>query len=193
MTAPHDPASLRQRIADRLPPVRRHGPGPAERGTRGTIAPRDSPKPPGDRELLLTLNAEMNRRLDEQWSTVNQLDTKAGLLLTLALTVAGIVLTGHRTPLSFVTLAACVVAIWLNLNCLSVRPWSNAPAPDILVGLEETDPARTYDGLIRAKVASFDLNQQQLARKADWLKISTWWMLLPMVLAAASIVSEKAG
>lgn len=110
-------------------------------------------------------------------------------MLTLALTVAGIILSGHHTALAIITLAACVAAIWLNLNCLSVRAWSNAPTPDILVDLERADPARTYDRLIRLKTKSFDHNYQQLARKSDWLKIATWWMLVPMILAAATILT----
>jgi hypothetical protein len=68
---------------------------------------------------------------------------------------------------------------------LSVRPWQNAPNPDIVVELEEADAAQSYARLIRAKAAAFRFNQKELGRKADWLKITTWWLAIPLLLTAA--------
>jgi hypothetical protein len=180
--------SLRERVADRLPP-RRHGKSPDPGPAPGLTSGNDTGGHPGPGvgdglTLLATLNAEMNRRLDRQWDVVNQLDTKSGLLVTLALAAAGLVLGGHHSAIGYIALVAFAIAVGFALACLSVRPWQNAPDPNIVVELEQADPAGSYDRLIRAKAVAFAFNQGELARKADWLKITTWWLAIPMLLTA---------
>jgi hypothetical protein len=180
--------SLRGRVADGLPP-RRHRGSPDSGAASGPVSDnsvggRSEPAVDERPALLATLNAEMNRRLDRQWDVVSELDTKSGLLVTLALAAAGLVLSGHHSAIGYVALVAFAVAVGFAMACLSVRPWQNAPAPDIVVELEHADSAVFYDRLIRAKAVAFASNQGELARKADWLKITTWWLAVPMLLTA---------
>ena len=179
--------SVRGRVADRLPPRRHRGSperGPAPVLTSENGGAHSGPAAGDDLTLLATLNAEMNRRLDRQWDVVNQLDTKSGLLATLALAAVALVLSGHRSAVGYVALVTFAIAVGFALACLSVRPWQNAPDPDIVVELEHADPAGSYDRLIRAKAVAFAVNRGELARKADWLKITTWWLAIPMLLTA---------
>ena len=183
-------SGLRARIAGALPPRRRATDQPEnddDLRADGIASANDDVTEKGE-PLLLTLNDEMNRRLDRQWDTITQLDTKAGLLLTFEIAAAGVLLSQGHTASGYVALAGFAVAIILTLTCLAVRSWSNAPAPDVLVQFEEVDPARTYDRLVRAKAKSYLHNEEGLVRKADWLKLTTWWLAAPIVSTAVSFL-----
>src|SRR4051794_32007942 len=156
-----DTVSVRERIAAGLPP-RRH-PTRAEQPITSQRAEPPADNPGEDNLTLLpTLNDEMNRRLDRQWDVVNELDTKAGLLVTLALAAAGLLLSGDHSLLAYAATAGFTIAIALALACLSVRPWQNAPNPDIVLELEKADASQSYARLITAKAAAFRFNQKEL-------------------------------
>ena len=186
--------TLRRRVADWLPPRRRPASAP-ERAVRDRGKPRSDGGSDGGTadavpEFLPVISGELDRRLDRQWDSVGQLDTKAGVLVTLVLAAAGLVLGGPHTAVSYAALLTLAAALVPALTCLSVRRWrSGLPTAD-LVRLGAADPDRSFRALIVAKAESVDLNQATLEQKADWLKITTWWLLVPLLLTVATFLER---
>lgn len=133
-------------------------------------------------KILPLLNDELNRRLDQQWDTISQLDTKATGLVTFGVGATGLLVSHHMTVIAYFAVVTYAISFVCTFACLAVRRWSTAPAPGLLAELEHADAALSYDWLIRAKAKSFLESDALLVRKADWLKIATWSMLIPAVL-----------
>ena len=116
------------------------------------------------------------------------MDTKAGLLLTFVLAAAGLVLAGQHHALGYLSLAGYAVAAGLALACLAARGWANAPDPAVLLSMENADEGTVYRRLLAEKAQAFRFNSTGLREKADWLKITTWWLAVPVVLTVSSFL-----
>ena len=189
-----DDLGWRSRVASALPPRRRPADNPAHPQQDGqakadAIDGADNDLLDNDLKILPLLNDELNRRLDQQWETISQLDTKAAGLVTFAVAAMGLLVSHPMNVIGYFALVAYGVGLACTFACLAVRQWTTAPAPALLVELEHADPALSYDRLIRAKAKSYVKSQGELSRKADWLKIATWSMLVPAILTVARFLN----
>lgn len=139
--------------------------------------------------VLTLLNDELNRRLDRQWDTITQLDTKAGLLLTFAVAAVGLLVGRHDGAWGYAAAVAFTGDAVLTLLCVAVRAWDNAPAPGTLVRFENAEAPDLYDRIVRAKAMAYLANETNLTQKADWLKLATWWMAVPVALTVVALSS----
>lgn len=173
----------RSKVAAVLPPARArtHADLVDARAVPGAVAGTTI-----DETLLALVNAEIGQRLDGQRAVINELDTKAGSLVAAGIALVGYLLAEQGGALVVVALVAHAAVIATGLFALGVRRWHQAPTPELLVRTLTVPTAAAYTAIIRAKVDALHANGTSVGAKADWVKISTWLLVVAIVFTALS-------
>jgi Na+/melibiose symporter-like transporter len=135
------------------------------------------PAPSGRYPSLALVERTIEKQLDAQFSHVESLDTKAGLLLGfLAVSLAALVPTGQFKAATIwltVAVVAAVVALLLCLVSLGRRHLRRDPRPRALRELYPSAPkTETLFALADSYVVSYEMNQRLIAWKVSALRLA---------------------
>lgn len=140
---------------------------------------------------------ETKERLRDQFSSINSLDTKAGISLGLiGALVAGLINSSWFLSLSsyllLPTLLLLVIAISFLLFSLLAREFHKDPEPSALInGYEKKTEEETRATLIRNYAANFDNNKTLVAKKRKYMNLGFIFSFLSIFILCLSVLVQS--
>jgi len=154
--------------------------------------PRRVPPPPGTiaRPDLVPTAIDLvydvaRTKLTEQLASIEQLDTKAGVLVGALVAATGVFLaTGHLVLWARVTFASILVlSIAIALIAFVVRQYEDAPDPETFVGYAMLEGAEAKTLTLRDVLRAWRLNERKVVLKGRLINFSLMVAGIGVVIA----------